>query len=70
MKRLHQLAGKVYSVLVVELSNGQLIEDVRLAVNGVSPVRLQNRMGGMIPTAEDVLEVIKQMERECVGNYA
>ena len=70
MKRLHQLAGKAYSVLVVELSNGQLVEDVRLAVNGVTPVRLQNRMGGMIPTAEDVLEVIKQMESECVGNYA
>jgi pyruvate/2-oxoacid:ferredoxin oxidoreductase alpha subunit len=70
MKRLHQLAGKIYSVLVVELSNGQLIEDVRLAVNGITPVRLQNRMGGMIPTAEDVLEVIKQMESECVGNYA
>ncbi len=70
MKRLHQLAGKAYSVLVVELSNGQLLEDVRLAVSGVSPVRLHNRMGGMIPTAEDVLDVIKQMESECVGNYA
>jgi pyruvate/2-oxoacid:ferredoxin oxidoreductase alpha subunit len=70
MKRLHQLAGKAYSVLVVELSNGQMLEDVRLAVNGVTPVRLHNRMGGMIPTAEDVLEVIKQMESECVGNYA
>ncbi len=69
-KRLHQLASKAYSVLVVELSNGQLIEDVRLAVNGVTPVRLHNRMGGMIPTAEDVLEVIRQMEIECVGNYA
>ncbi|HYK89367.1 MAG TPA: 3-methyl-2-oxobutanoate dehydrogenase subunit VorB [Acidobacteriota bacterium] len=70
LKRLHQLAGKAYSVLVVELSNGQLLEDVRLAVNGITPVRLHNRMGGMIPTAEDVLEVIRQMESECVGNYA
>jgi 2-oxoisovalerate ferredoxin oxidoreductase alpha subunit len=70
VKRLHQLASKAYAVLVVELSNGQLIEDVRLAVNGVTPVRLQNRMGGMIPTAEDVLAVIKEMESECVSNYA
>jgi len=70
MKRLHQLAGGAYSVLVVELSNGQLVQDVRLAVNGITPVRLHNRMGGMIPTAEDVLEIIKQMESECVGNYA
>lgn len=70
LKRLHQLAAGASSVLVVELSNGQLIQDVRLAVNGAAPVRLQNRMGGMIPTAEDVLEVIKQMESQCVGNYA
>jgi 2-oxoisovalerate ferredoxin oxidoreductase alpha subunit len=69
-KRLHQLSGKASSILVVELSNGQLLEDVRLAVNGITPVRLLNRMGGMIPTAEDVLEAIKQTESECVGNYA
>ncbi len=69
-KRLHQLAGKAFAVLVVELSNGQLLEDVRLAVSGVTPIRLLNRMGGMIPNAEDVLEAIHQMESECVGNYA
>jgi 2-oxoglutarate ferredoxin oxidoreductase subunit alpha len=54
----------------VELSIGQLVEDVRLAVNGVTPVRLLKRMGGMIPTAEDVLDEIKRLESECVGNYA
>jgi len=69
-KRLHQLAGKAYTVIVVELSNGQLLQDVRLAVNGVTPVQLLNRTGGMIPTAEDILAVIKKTERECVGNYA
>jgi 2-oxoisovalerate ferredoxin oxidoreductase alpha subunit len=69
-KRIHQLAGKASSILVVELSNGQLLEDVRLSVNGITPIRLLNRMGGMIPTAEDIMEVIKQMERECVGDYA
>ncbi len=69
-KRLHQLAGKAYTVIVVELSNGQLLEDVRLAVNGVTPVQLLNRTGGMIPTAEDIVTVIKKTERECVGNYA
>lgn len=69
-QRICEAAAGARSVLVVELSNGQLIEDVRLAVNNVTPVRLLNRMGGMIPTAEDVLEVVKKMERECVGNYA
>jgi 2-oxoisovalerate ferredoxin oxidoreductase alpha subunit len=70
MKRIHELAGNASAVLVVELSFGQLLEDVRLAVNGVAPVRLSNRMGGVIPTAEDILAVLKEMESECVGNYA
>jgi len=69
-KRVHQLAGKASAVLAVELSSGQLIEDVRLAVNGVAPVRLFRRTGGMIPAAEDVLEAIKKLEGERVGNYA
>jgi pyruvate/2-oxoacid:ferredoxin oxidoreductase alpha subunit len=68
--RIHELAAKAHSVLVVELSNGQLVEDVRLAVNGVAPVKLLNRMGGMVPAAEDVFESLKKMEHECVGNYA
>lgn len=57
-KPIRQLAERVSSILVVELSYGQMIEDVQLAVNGVTPVKLFNRMGGMIPTAEDILEAI------------
>jgi 2-oxoisovalerate ferredoxin oxidoreductase alpha subunit len=70
MKRLRQLAGKVYSIMVLELSSGQLIEDVRLAVGGITPIQLLRRTGGMMPTAEQVVEALKKMERECVGNYA
>jgi pyruvate/2-oxoacid:ferredoxin oxidoreductase alpha subunit len=69
-ERIHQLAKKAHVALVAELSNGQLIQDVRLAVNGLIPVRLTARTGGMIPTAEDILEVIKKTENQCVGNYA
>jgi 2-oxoglutarate ferredoxin oxidoreductase subunit alpha len=54
----------------VQLSSGQLVEDVRLAANGLRPVQLFRRTGGMIPNAEDVLEVIRRLERECVGDYA
>jgi 2-oxoisovalerate ferredoxin oxidoreductase alpha subunit len=68
--RLRQLAGKAYSILVLELSSGQLIEDVRLHVGGITPVRLLRRTGGMMPTAEDVVQAIKKMEKERVGNYA
>ncbi|MGA2263028.1 MAG: 3-methyl-2-oxobutanoate dehydrogenase subunit VorB [Acidobacteriota bacterium] len=70
MKRLGELTAKVKGVLVVELSYGQLLEDVRLAANGRAPVRLLSRAGGMIPTEEEVMAAIKKMENECVGNQA
>ncbi len=44
----------------VELSMGQMIEDVRLATSCKVPVTLCNRAGGMIPSPEQVLEAIKQ----------
>lgn len=69
-KRLRQLAGKSYCVLVLELSSGQLIEDVRLSVGGITPVELLRRTGGMLPTAEDVVRFVKKLEKECVGNKA
>jgi pyruvate/2-oxoacid:ferredoxin oxidoreductase alpha subunit len=45
--------------LVVEMSNGQLVEDVRLALEGVRPVEFYNRMGGNAPSAEEVLNVLR-----------
>ncbi len=70
MRRVNELARQVKSVLVVELSYGQLAEDVRLGVNGLVPVHLYGRAGGMIPTEEEVMTAIKKMENECVGNIA
>jgi len=46
-------------VLSVELSAGQLIEDVRLAIDGATPVRLLGRMGGRVPTAAEVVRAIE-----------
>jgi 2-oxoisovalerate ferredoxin oxidoreductase alpha subunit len=69
-KRLRQLAGKAYSVLVLELSSGQLIEDVQLAVGGITPIQLLRRTGGMMPTAEEAARALKKLEKECVGNKA
>ena len=51
-------AEKVKSVISVELSMGQMIEDVRLATECKVPVTLCNRAGGMIPSPEQVLEAI------------
>ena len=60
-KILKKYADKVKSFLSVELSMGQMIEDVKLATECKKPVYLCNRVGGMIPTPEQVLESIKKM---------
>jgi hypothetical protein len=39
---------------VVELSNGQMVEDVRLAVNGRVPVEFYGRSGGNVPSVEEI----------------
>jgi hypothetical protein len=41
--------------VVVEMSNGQMLEDVRLALNGARPVEFLSRMGGNVPSHEEVL---------------
>lgn len=50
------LAARTKGILTVELNAGQMIEDVRLAVNGRIPVTHFGRMGGMIPTPGEILE--------------
>ncbi|MBQ2272034.1 MAG: 3-methyl-2-oxobutanoate dehydrogenase subunit VorB [Clostridia bacterium] len=53
-------ADKAKAFISVELSMGQMIEDVRLAIDCKAPVTLCNRVGGMIPSPEQVLESIRQ----------
>ena len=53
-------AEKVKHIITVELSMGQLIEDVMLAVKCKVPVTLCNRAGGMIPSVEQVLKEIEK----------
>ena len=53
-------AEKVQSIISVELSMGQMIEDVKLASECKVPVTLCNRAGGMIPSPEQVLDAIKE----------
>ena len=52
-------ADKVKAFISVELSMGQMIEDVRLATDCKKPVLLCNRSGGMIPSPDEVLESIR-----------
>jgi pyruvate/2-oxoacid:ferredoxin oxidoreductase alpha subunit len=44
----------VEKVLVVELSNGQMVEDVRLALNGRVTVEFYGRTGGNVPSVEEI----------------
>jgi 2-oxoglutarate ferredoxin oxidoreductase subunit alpha len=43
------------------MNSGQMVEDVRLAVSGTCPVGFKGRMGGMIPSPEEVLERVEAM---------
>lgn len=61
VKAISKLAGEKREFIVVEMSAGQMIEDVRLAVNGKSHVHFTNRLGGMVPTVEDVLAKIEEV---------
>lgn len=51
---LARTAKACKSVMVVELSTGQMVEDVRLAVDGKVPVEFYGRVGGNVPSAEEV----------------
>ncbi len=59
-KPIAEAADKVKSFISVELSMGQMIEDIKLATNCKKPVDLCYRVGGMIPSPEQVLESIKK----------
>lgn len=56
-------AAKCEFVLTVEMNAGQMVEDVRLAVNGKVPVYFKGRMGGMIPTPEEILAEVEAIHQ-------
>lgn len=58
LKEVAQKAGKV---LVVEMNLGQMVEDVKLSVEGKVPVYFHGRTGGMIPRVEEILEKTSQI---------
>jgi 2-oxoglutarate ferredoxin oxidoreductase subunit alpha len=48
-------------MLCVELNSGQMIEDVRLGVNGKVPVEFYGRQGGMMPTPESIVDHLQTL---------
>jgi 2-oxoglutarate ferredoxin oxidoreductase subunit alpha len=60
-KQIAKAADKAKDVLVVEMSMGQMVDDVRLAVNGKRPVHFFGRTGGVVPTPAEILAQIKSI---------
>jgi pyruvate/2-oxoacid:ferredoxin oxidoreductase alpha subunit len=63
VKNFQRLAKKARVFVVVEMSTGQLVEDVRLALNGARPVEFLSRAGGNIPSHDDVLKFVQELAR-------
>lgn len=59
-EQIKKMADQVKGILTVELNAGQMIEDVRLAVDGKIPVYHFGRMGGIVPNPNEVLESLKE----------
>jgi len=57
---IREMTGQVRGILSVEMSAGQMIEDVKLAVDGKVKVKHYGRMGGIIPTPDEIVENLKQ----------
>jgi len=58
-KIIEKLSHRVKGIMVVELNAGQMIEDVRLAVEGRVPVYHYGRMGGIVPDPAEVLQSMR-----------
>ena len=65
--RLAELAEQVRGILVVEMNAGQMLEDVRLAVEGRCPVRFYGRMGGIIPLPDEILPELEKLDAGIAG---
>ena len=60
-KAISDAAKRVKGMLTVEMSMGQMVEDVRLAANGACSVSFFGRTGGVVPTPAEVLREIKKL---------
>ncbi len=65
-----RLAMSARVFVVVEMSNGQLVEDVRLALNGARPVEFLGRTGGNVPSHEEVLAFVRAQAQRMLPDTA
>ena len=60
-KAIHKTVATAKNYLCVEMNMGQMVDDVRLVVNGEKPVSFYGRTGGIIPTPQEVLDEIRKL---------
>ncbi|MBC8486862.1 MAG: 3-methyl-2-oxobutanoate dehydrogenase subunit VorB [Bacteroidetes bacterium] len=60
VNQIKEMAGKIKGILSIEMSAGQMIEDIKLAVEGKIKVEHYGKMGGIIPSPNEVLEALEQ----------
>ena len=65
-QQIRELAKHAKAFAVVELSTGQMVDDVRLALAGRTPVEFLSRVGGNSPSAEDVLAFVEHTFPGCL----
>ena len=70
VQRIRELAKHAKAFAVVELSTGQMVDDVRLALAGSTPVEFFSRVGGNAPSAEDVLAFLEHTFPGCLPQPA
>ena len=61
VKEINEAAKNAKKLLSVEMSMGQMIDDIKLAINCSKPVEFFGRTGGVIPSPAEVLGEIKRM---------
>ena len=60
-EQISRAANELRIFLTVEMSNGQMVEDVKLAIAGKAPVVFYGRPGGGVPTVDEILDQIRQL---------
>ena len=63
-KEIRQYASKVKGILTVEINAGQMVDDVRLAVEGKVPVAHFGRLGGIVPDPEEVVKALVALKEQ------
>ncbi|OGS08990.1 MAG: 3-methyl-2-oxobutanoate dehydrogenase subunit VorB [Elusimicrobia bacterium RIFOXYA12_FULL_51_18] len=68
--RLAELSNRIKKFLVVEMSLGQMVEDVQLSINGAAQVNLHAKPGASVMTAEEVYTTLERIVKKGAKEYA